>query len=276
MRQSFATQFGELEDRRIPAKEYIEKHLHELETGEFRAEPRTEVLSRDEVDPDVLLPAWDAKGVLALKKGGSKTRVPTGPEQLRLRLTVLANALIMIRLKHPSRKELGDATHALFEKYKEYLLSDYCYGLRSSEESGSLLPPMNMLKGSTPTSSWPSRGSRYSAATRTRQSKRGTSPRPWPFMLQGRHLPITCRGAPARATAKARARRAKARPLPREPPTRPRGSLSASANSKVGCAQKKCRFAHVCQVCFAKHPSYQAKAAATGNKDAAATPAPQN
>ena len=57
MRQAFATQFGELED----AKEYIEKKLHELETGEFRAQPLTEVISRDEVDPEVLLPAWDAK-----------------------------------------------------------------------------------------------------------------------------------------------------------------------------------------------------------------------
>ena len=32
MRQAFATQFGDLEDKRIPAKEYIEKKLHELET----------------------------------------------------------------------------------------------------------------------------------------------------------------------------------------------------------------------------------------------------
>ena len=45
----------DLEDKHIPAKEYIEKKLHELETGEFRAEPLTEVISRDEVDPDVLL-----------------------------------------------------------------------------------------------------------------------------------------------------------------------------------------------------------------------------
>ena len=46
MRQAFASKFGEFEDKRVPAKEYSERKLHELETGEFRAEP---VLSRHEI-----------------------------------------------------------------------------------------------------------------------------------------------------------------------------------------------------------------------------------
>ena len=45
MRQAFAAKFGELEDKHIPAKEYIEKKLAELESGEFRAEPLTEIIS---------------------------------------------------------------------------------------------------------------------------------------------------------------------------------------------------------------------------------------
>ena len=87
--QRFAKAFGEPEDKRIPAKEYIEKKLAELEAGEFRAETLGEVLSRDEVDPDVLVPHWDAKGHLSVKKGSSSVAMPTGPEQLRLRLTVI-------------------------------------------------------------------------------------------------------------------------------------------------------------------------------------------
>ena len=92
MRQRFAKAFGEPEDKHIPAKEYIEKKLAELEAGEFRAETLGEVLSRDEVDPDVLVPRWDAKGHLSVKKGSSSVAMPTGPEQLRLRLTVMYNA----------------------------------------------------------------------------------------------------------------------------------------------------------------------------------------
>ena len=145
MRQAFAAKFGELEDKHIPAKEFIEKKLGELESGEFRAEPLTEIISRDEVDPDTLLPHWDPKGTLSLKKGGSKTAMPSGPEQLRLRLTVLQNTLIMIQRKHPSRRELEDVNFALFEKYKDYLLGDYCYGLRSSEDSGSPVPPWSLV-----------------------------------------------------------------------------------------------------------------------------------
>ena len=34
---------------------------------------------------------------------------------------------------------------ALFGKYKEYLLGDYCYGLRSSEDSGSLVLPWSLV-----------------------------------------------------------------------------------------------------------------------------------
>ncbi|CAE7366317.1 unnamed protein product [Symbiodinium sp. KB8] len=71
--------------------------------------------------------------------------MPSGPEQLRLRLTVLQNTLIMIQLRHPSRREPEDVTFALFEKYKEYLLCDDCYGLRSSEDSGSLVPPWSLV-----------------------------------------------------------------------------------------------------------------------------------
>ena len=124
MRQAFAAKFGDLEDRHIPAKEYIEKKLAELESGEFRAEPLSEVISRDEVDPDTLQTHWDAKGTLSIRRGGSKTAMPSQPEQLRLRLTVLQNALIMIQLRHPGREELKDVAMALFERYKEYLLGD--------------------------------------------------------------------------------------------------------------------------------------------------------
>ena len=69
-----------------------------------------------------------------LKKAASKGAMPSGPEQLRLRLTVMQNALLMIGLQHPRG-----------EKYKDYLLGDYCYGLRSNETSGSLAPPWTLV-----------------------------------------------------------------------------------------------------------------------------------
>ena len=141
MRQRFAKAFGKPEDKRIPAKEYIEKKLAELEAGEFRAETLGEILSRDEVDPDVLVPH------LSVKKGSSYVALPTGPEQLRLRLTVMYNALAMIKLKRPGRNELADISADLFKKYKDYLLGDYVYGLRSAEAAGAMIPPWTPVLG---------------------------------------------------------------------------------------------------------------------------------
>ena len=91
------------------------------------------------MDPDVLVPRWDAKGHLSVKKGSSYVALPTGPEQLRLRLTVMYNALAMIKLKHPGRNELADISADLLEKYKDYLLGDYVYGLRSAESAGAMI-----------------------------------------------------------------------------------------------------------------------------------------
>ena len=102
MRQAFAAKFGELEDKHIPAKEFIEKKLGELESGEFRAEPLTEIISRDEVDPDTLLPHWDAKGTHSpQERVALRPLCPPGPEQLRLRLTVLQNTLSHDSAKAP-------------------------------------------------------------------------------------------------------------------------------------------------------------------------------
>ena len=91
LRHSCAKTLCELEDKQIPSKEYLEKKLHELENGEFRAEALTEVVSRDEVDPDTLMPVWDAKGHITVKRGNTTVAMPTGPEQLRMRLTVMSH-----------------------------------------------------------------------------------------------------------------------------------------------------------------------------------------
>ena len=96
MRQAFAKAFGEPEDKHVPSKEHVEKKLSELEGGEFRAEALSEIVSRGEVEPDVLLPVWDSKGHISVKKDSSSVAMPSGPEQLRLRLTVMCNAIRML------------------------------------------------------------------------------------------------------------------------------------------------------------------------------------
>ena len=75
---------GKVEDKVTPSKEYLEKKLQELKNGEFRAELLSEVVSKDEVDPDIMVPVFDSKGSLSVKKGTTTVALPTGPEQLRI------------------------------------------------------------------------------------------------------------------------------------------------------------------------------------------------
>ena len=118
LRTSYIQTYGALEDKVTPAKEYLEKKLQELENGEFRAETLSEVISKDEVDPDVLTPIFDAKGTLSVKKGSSTVPLPTGPEQLRRRLSIMQNCMMMLSIKHVSHEELKDINKDLLTDTK--------------------------------------------------------------------------------------------------------------------------------------------------------------
>ena len=147
MRNAYMKVHGRLEDKVTPSKEYLEKKLQELENGEFRAETMAEVVSKDEVDPDVMIPVFDAKGSLSVRKGASTIPLPTGPEQLRRRLSVMVNAILMLAIKHPNREEIQDVTRDLFERYKDYVLGDYVWGLSSTDLHGNQVqtPPWALV-----------------------------------------------------------------------------------------------------------------------------------
>ena len=62
--------------------------------------------------------------------------MPTGPEQLRRRLSVMQNCLMMLALKYVSREEIQDVTKDIFDRYKDYILGDYVWGLSSTDLNG--------------------------------------------------------------------------------------------------------------------------------------------
>eukprot|EP00435_Cladocopium_sp_Y103_P001483 s5030_g1.t1 len=147
LRNFCQTTVGHVEDRVMPSKEYLEKKLQELENGEFRAETLAEVVSKDEIDPDVLMPVFDSKGSLTVKKGSTTVPLPTGPEQLRRRLSVMQNCIMMLALKHVSYEEIQDVDKDLFDRYKDYLLGDYVWGLSSTDLQGQQIqtPPWSLV-----------------------------------------------------------------------------------------------------------------------------------
>eukprot|EP00435_Cladocopium_sp_Y103_P016023 s1212_g4.t1 len=147
LRTSFMRVYGKIEDRATPSKEYLEKKLQELENGEFRAENMSEVVSKDEVDPDVMVPIFDSKGSLSVKRGSTTVPLPSGPEQLRRRLSVMLHATLMLAIKHTNREEIQDVNRDLFERYKDYLLGDYVWGLSSTDLQGHQVqtPPWSLV-----------------------------------------------------------------------------------------------------------------------------------
>ena len=98
MKTALEKRVGKLDERVAPAKEYVEKKLAEVESGEYRAEALAEVISREEVDPDSMTPVWDSKGNITLRRGSTKVTAPANPEGLRRRLSVLKNCYLSVIL----------------------------------------------------------------------------------------------------------------------------------------------------------------------------------
>ncbi|CAK8991364.1 unnamed protein product [Durusdinium trenchii] len=147
MRSALEKRYGHLEDKIYPPKEFVEKKLAEVESGEYRAEELTEVVSKEEIEPDGVVPIWDSKGRLAMRKASTKVQEPANAEELRRRLTIWKNAMVMISLKHSNRHELQGAWEETVEQYKDYLLGDYVYGLSAKDAEGQTFaaPPWKLV-----------------------------------------------------------------------------------------------------------------------------------
>ena len=106
-------------------EEYVKKKLQEVESGDYRAEELSEVVSRDEVDPDSLLHQWDSKGN---SKPDGEERFNKGegaenPDSFRQRLTGMRNAYQMVAPRHTNRPELQGQYVKVFEDFKDYRMN---------------------------------------------------------------------------------------------------------------------------------------------------------
>lgn len=147
MRAALERRQGTIEDHVMPSKEYIEKKLAEIEAAEYRAESLTEVVSKDEVEVDSLVPVFNARGSVSLRKSSSKVPEPTNAEEFRRRINIMCNAMILVSLKHTNRKELQGEWVKVFDLYKDYILGEFVYGLRAKDHEGNIIsaPAWNLI-----------------------------------------------------------------------------------------------------------------------------------
>ena len=103
MRLGWEAKFWPLEDSQTPGRSYIEKRSDDLEGGDWRAEPLTSVLSRDEDQTEGFVSFWDSAGQLQLKRGGTSVSEPSNSEALRKRIKLMGVGMMWLGLKHTNR-----------------------------------------------------------------------------------------------------------------------------------------------------------------------------
>ena len=299
MRAALERRQGQLEDKVMPAKEYIEKKLAEVEANEYRAESLTEVVSKEEVDPDTMMAVWDMKGKISMRRAGAKVEEPANAEQLTKRLTIMKNAFILVGLKHTNRPELQGDWNQAFESLKDYVLGDYVYGLTAKDSEGYTIatPPWSLVVS-------------YEAAIRKHAAKLvNQEGKTWPVSLKEAIKDPTTKeryfttplalyakrpaaalnasassSAPKKGDAGQGGKKGRGRG---KSGARPPGAQHCASHTPEGdmicyrfntagekCRAKKCKYKHVCGACFStKHalPQCTAKTRAEPPPDTTGT-----
>ena len=304
MIQAWEKRFWELDDDVIPARSYLEKRAELIEQDDYKAEALNTVLTRDQEDPDVLVPVWSASGSLQMRKGGQTIEEPKNAEQLRKRLKVLSLGLMFLGLRHSNRAVLQGLNPQLFEDYVTYLLGEHCYALQGKTAEGYVIngPSWNQLlvyeyqvrrkawhlvqHDGTPfkealKAAWkdPVVKERYLTTPVALSAATPSGKRVWEGTTgdadSGKKAKGTGRGRGkggkgakgGRGGGKGKGKTASERLniASRTPDGKP---ICYGYNDiAIRCRQKPCRFEHCCGTCFGKHPAY---ACTPGNKAAAA------
>ena len=244
-------------------------------------------MSKDELEPDVLTPVWDPTGKLTVKKQSSSVPMPSNPEELRRRIHLLGTAFIMLGMRHSNRPELQNLNPGDFHKYLDYLLGEHCYNMvaKSSEGYTVAAPPwalilsyehairkkaMQLLNDGSATNFV--EALKRSVSDSVVKERYFTTPlalsasRPRQESSRQQELPVKDRfnknrgqqqqgkggkgGKGSKGHDKGSAKGANRTPDGK--------SICFRYNDPRGCRNRKCRFAHVCGLCFSKgHPTYK-------------------
>jgi hypothetical protein len=129
MRTVFEERFWELTDRELPGRSYIEKKLDEIEKNDLKPEMLSDVVSREEDEPDSMKVNWGAGGELKALKISAKVPLPTDTETFRHRIILLGTAWLFISFHQTNRSSLVGLSPQLFQQYLAYLLGEHVLGL---------------------------------------------------------------------------------------------------------------------------------------------------
>jgi hypothetical protein len=147
MRSAFETLYGKLEDRDTPGKSLVEKLVAQVESGDYQATLLSQVCNHEEDQVETLLPVWSNTGTLQVQKASGTVPVPTTPELLRFRITLLATAWQFVALRHTHCEVLKDLKPSVYQEFLQYLLGPYVSQLAAHDDKGAVLskPPWTLV-----------------------------------------------------------------------------------------------------------------------------------
>lgn len=136
LKTAFELITGKQEDSDLPAKSYLEKRTADLESGDFRHEPLSSVLARDQDEDDSLVQSYDPNGQVRLRRSVNVVPLPANPEELRKRLTIMLNCLGMMALQHTNRDEIQGFPANFLQQYSGYLLGEHVWQMVARDNDG--------------------------------------------------------------------------------------------------------------------------------------------
>ena len=147
LRQRFEQDFGRVPDKAWPCQALVEKRFEEVEEGEVRADPLSDIVSTEEVTEDVIGAIMDRDGAIRMKKAPRTIPLPSGSEELRNRIKILGITFQLAAYRHSSRPWLATTSPDIWRDHADYVLGDDIGGFCVSSASGEVRPPWQVVLG---------------------------------------------------------------------------------------------------------------------------------
>lgn len=137
MRVAVERNLGAMDEREEPAPDYLALKLEEVESGDLQASSLDEVgCVKDDLHGQ-LQSSLDASGRLRIVKEKKKAKMPTNSEELRAKIKVECNTMLMLAARFRNKPWFADLTAKTFQRYVDYLLGEKVYQLQIPKGDGS-------------------------------------------------------------------------------------------------------------------------------------------
>lgn len=140
---AFERVHGRLEERETPSVDYISQKVEEVEQGELTASLLDEVGSKEESLNLGVQSSLDASGRLRITREKKKSKLPANSEELRAKLKLEGNTLIMLGAKFRNRAWFQHLTPNDFSRYADWLLGEKVFGLQVPKTAAEGMRPLN-------------------------------------------------------------------------------------------------------------------------------------